>query len=545
MSVEERRARTRGARARFPQFVVLRRVAGETSRGALIWGAVFGLVVVSSARGFVSTYTTVAARQRAAATLGTNKGLQALFGAPHHIATVGGWTAWRSLGLVALIGAVWALLTATKQVRGEEDAGRWELLLAGQTTRRRAAGQAVAGLALGLGVLWVVTAAITVAVGRANDTRFSFSAGLYLALALVSSPAMFLAVGALASQLAGTRRQAAGLAAGVLGAAFVVRLAANSASGLRWARWLSPLGWVDELRPLTGTRPVALIPVLAFVLALGGTAAYLAGRRDLGASILPDRSGARAHTRLLGSPLGLSVRLTRNVAISWAVGLGAFGLIMGLVAKSAGESLSRETLKQLGAPHGGALGYLGVAFIIVAALLALAAAGQVTATRDEEGEGHLDNLLVRPVARLPWLAGRFLVATVMLLILGLVIGVFAWAGAATQQSDISLGRILVAGVAVIPAAVFVLGLGTLTQGILPRYAGALAYGIVAWSFLVQLIGSAINANSWLLDLSVFHHLAPAPAADPNWTSAAALATLGISAAALGALTFTRRDLAAT
>ena len=542
MSGDDRRVQR--PQGRFPRLVVLRRLAGQTSRGALVWGTVFGLVVVSSALGFVSTYSTVAARQRFAATLGSNKGLQALFGVPHHIETVGGYTAWRSLGLVSLIGAVWALLSATKQLRGEEDAGRWELLLAGQTTRRSATGQAVGGLAVGLGVLWVVAAVLTVAVGRGNDSRFSVSAGLFLALALASAAAMFLAVGALASQLAATRRQAAGLAAGVLGGAFVVRLAANSASGLRWARWLSPLGWIDELQPLTGTRPVALVPIVGFTIVVGVAAVYLAGVRDLGGSMLPDRSTARAHTRLLGNSLGLSVRLARNVAISWAVGLGALGVITGLVAKSAGESVSRSTLERFGGSRGGALGYLGVSFIIFAALVATAAAGEVTATRDEEGESHLDNLLVRPVARLPWLAGRFAVATAMLLVLGVVFGVFTWAGAATQQPGISLTRILVAGVALVHAAVFVLGLGTFAQGVLPRYAGTIAYGIVAWSFLVQLIGSAINANGWLLDLSIFHHLAPAPASDPNWTSAAALAVVGITAAALGAVTFTRRDLAA-
>lgn len=530
--------------ARFPQLVILWRRGATTSRGALIWGVIFGLVVVSSAVGFTSTYPTVAERRAAAASLGGNKGLQALFGAPHHIATVGGWTAWRSLGLVSLIGAVWALLSATKQLRGEEDAGRWELLLAGQTTRRRATGQAVAGFAVGVAVLWVVTAAISVAVGRGSDTRFSFSAALYLALALVASPAMFLAAGALASQLAATRRQAAGLAAAVLGAAFVVRLIADSAAGWTWVRWLSPLGWIDELRPLTGTRPTALVPILAFIAVLGGAAVYLAGQRDLGASILPDRSTARAHTRVLGSPLGLSARLVRNTAISWAVGLAAFGLLMGMVAKSAGESFPRRELETLGLTRGGTLAYLGVAFIIVAALVSTAAAGQVTATREEEAEGHLDNLLVRPVARVPWLAGRLAVAIAMLAVLGVVTGMATWAGAASQQSGISFVHIFVAGVALVPPAVFVLGLGTLAQGVAPRYAGAVAYGVVVWSFLVELIGSAVNANRWLLDLSVFHHLALAPATDPNWTSAAALAAIGIAALALGAVAFTQRDLAA-
>ena len=48
-----------------------------------------------------------------------------------------------------LLGAVWGLLTSTRLLRGEEDGGRWELLLAGRTTRRRAAAQALAGLGAG------------------------------------------------------------------------------------------------------------------------------------------------------------------------------------------------------------------------------------------------------------------------------------------------------------------------------------------------------------------------------------------------------------
>jgi ABC-2 type transport system permease protein len=180
--------------------------------------------------------------------------------------------------------------------------------------------------------------------------------------------------------------------------------------------------------------------------------------------------------------------------------------------------------------------------VIVAALVAVAAAGQVAATRDEEGEGHLDNLLARPVARLPWLAGRLAIATSVLLALGVAAGLFAWIGAASQDSGVGFPRLLAAGVATVPAAVFVLGIGTLAHSVAPRYAAAVAYAIVAGSFLLELVGSVVNANGWLLDLSVFHHLSPAPAADPNWTGSLALAGLGILAAAIGAVAFERRDL---
>jgi putative exporter of polyketide antibiotics len=42
---------------------------------------------------------------------------------------------------------------------------------------------------------------------------------------------------------------------------------------------------------------------------------------------------------------------------------------------------------------------------------------------------------------------------------------------------------------------------------------------------------------------VFHHVARAPAVQPNWTAALALAGLGIVAATVGAWRFARRDLA--
>jgi ABC-2 type transport system permease protein len=62
---------------------------------------------------------------------------------------VAGYTAYHVIGVLGIIGAVWGLLAATRLLRGEEEAGRWELLLAGRTTRRRAAAAAIAGLASG------------------------------------------------------------------------------------------------------------------------------------------------------------------------------------------------------------------------------------------------------------------------------------------------------------------------------------------------------------------------------------------------------------
>jgi len=59
-------------------------------------------------------------------------------------------------------------MTSTRTMRGEEDAGRWELLIVGQVTRSSAALEALLGMVAGGVALFVTTAVITVAVGRSS-----------------------------------------------------------------------------------------------------------------------------------------------------------------------------------------------------------------------------------------------------------------------------------------------------------------------------------------------------------------------------------------
>ena len=46
-----------------------------------------------------------------------------------------------------------------------------------------------------------------------------------------------------------------------------------------------------------------------------------------------------------------------------------------------------------------------------------------------------------------------------------------------------------------PAALFVLGLGTLLYGLLPRIAESIFYALVLWSFLIEIIGSGITSTT--------------------------------------------------
>ena len=295
---------------RWPTSVVSRQTARKAVRSGVLWGYVFGAYLATQALAYASSYKTVAQRAGLAKEFGSNAGVSALVGPAHDIQTVAGFTVWKCLAVLAVVGAVWGLLTGTRLLRGEEDAGRWELLLAGQTTRKAAAAQALVGLGCGLVALWVVTAVITVVVGRSSKVDISPAGALFLAVAVVAAAAMFLALGALTSQLAPTRRRASAYAGAVLGASYALRMVADSGTGLGWLRWASPLGWIEELQPLTSPHPLALLPIGGLVAVL--STVYGASRRSAGS-----RREYLSRSCAFGSAHEAHVRCARAWTSAW------------------------------------------------------------------------------------------------------------------------------------------------------------------------------------------------------------------------------------
>jgi ABC-2 type transport system permease protein len=531
---------------RHPGTVLASQVARRAARSGALWGLIFGLFIFVQTHSYISTYKTQASRDQLARAYGSNTAMNALLGSERAVNTVAGFADWRFVGILSVLGSIWGLLTSTRLMRGEEEAGRYDLLLVGQTTRRHAGGQALAGLGAGLLALFVLTALGAIVTGRSPSAGFSLGQCLYFSVTLVAAAAMFLAIGALASQLASTRRRAAAMAGVVFGVAYALRMVADTNQGLHWLVWLSPLGWVEETRPLTAPNPVALLPVLVLLIAVTAATLHLAGTRDAGAASLPGRDSSQPHLALLGGSAGLAVRLMRPVALGWLFAVAVFAVLIGTTASSSAKDATGshgiiQAIGRLGG-HGSIVADdLGLTFLILALLIALISAGQITAMRTEEAGGYLENLLVRPVSRTSWFARRLGLSALLLLMAGLLAGTGAWAGAASQHSGVRFGSLVTAGLNVVPPGLFLLGLGALVLGAWPRRTSTVVYGYLAWSFLVELAGGVVHTSHWLLDTSVFFHMVPAPATSPDWSSMAVITGLGIGGAVLGGILLCRRD----
>jgi polyether ionophore transport system permease protein len=542
----------RQTRYRLAQFTIALFIGRRSALVGALWGLVFGLYVYDNAYAFDTIARTAALRTQLLGAMAGNAGLKALLGDTQQITTRGGFTDWRAIGVITLIASIWGLLAATKAFRGEEAAGRWELFLAGQTTQRRAAANALAGLGAGVLAMYLLTALLTALVGARHNVGISPGRSLLLAAAAVAGAAMFVGIGAVNSQLMATRARAAGTAAAVLGVAFMLRAVGDTTSSGHWLVYLSPLGWVEQLHPLTGPQPVWLLPIAGLVVLCVLLTVLLSGR-DLGTSVLADNDTAAARTAMLGSPVLFALRLSWAGIAGWLAAAVVGGALYGSLAKSTGQAFASSGMLRKFTGNlthiaerelqlTGTRVFAGVIFLILMTLIMAYVATAMGRVREDEAEGYLDNLVVRSISRQRWLAGRAGLILAVAVVAGLLAGMAFWAAAASQHAGLGFHELLLAGINAAVPAVLLLGIGLLTLGFLPRLTSIICWGLLAWAFLLDMLGSAVKINHWLMDTSLLYHPALAPAVSPNWRIAGTYLAVGTVAALIGGWRFTRRDL---
>jgi ABC-2 type transport system permease protein len=503
----------------------------------------FALVAYVNTVGYRRSYPTLADRIFFARSFGANKAVELFYGAPHDLLTVGGYVAWRVGGFGALLAAVWGLLAAVRALRAEEDAGRQELVLAGAVSRRSAFLAALGAIGAGTAILWLalflgLTAAHLAAGGSA-----------YVALTTVAPVPVFAGIGALASQIAPTRRFAIELATAVLTLCFLLRVIADTSTTLGWLDWATPLGWSGELRAFAHPDPAVLaLPALTGALLLGA-AGLIAVRRDVGTGLLQGRDSAAPRLRLLSSPTALALRGELGSLAGWLGGTGVFALVIGVLSTSFTTSNVpanlREQLRKLGGASittpAGALGFYFLFFVLT---ISLFACSQVAAVRREEADQQLETLFALPVGRRRWLTGRLLLGASGAGAIALTAAVLAWAGAASEHAHVSLVRMLEAGANCLPTALLFFALATLAFALVPRASAGIAYGLVSVAFVWQLFGAILGAPHWLLDVTPFAHVGFVPAQPFRAAAAATMLAIAVAAALASLLAFRRRDLAA-
>lgn len=499
-----------------------------------LWVLVLGGSFSSVGKSISSLYGTGAQRADLAASMNGNSSLRAMYG-PVFSDSVGGLVSWRMIAFGAALASVMSLVVVVRHTREEEETGRQEMLSSAMVGRRAP---------LTAALLAAVTAnaalALVIMAGMAGSGAGGAGA-VAIALAVAGVGVLFACTAAIAAQFTESARLAKGLTAAVVGAAFVLKAAGDSATddGSSVFTWLSPIGWAENVRPYADERWWVLLVIAGAVTVQCAAAYALAGRRDVGMSFLATRPGpARGR---ISTAFGLALRLQRGALLGWTVAFAAVGTVFGGLTGGAADLVgdnekTREIFERMGGQAGLTDAFLASMVSVLGTVAALYIVSSVLRLHNEETAGRAEPVLAGGVGRIGWAAGHLFIA------FGGAALIMAAGGlglAAGYGHD--LPAVLGAALIQLPAVWLLGGVTVLLYGALPKAAAA-AWGLVGICLALGWIGPALDLPQPVMDLSPFTHLPKLPGAELVWGAVALLTALALALTAGGLAALRRRDM---
>ena len=502
------------------------------------WVVLVGLFAYVGAY-YKSLFTTQASLDDFAA-ISNTPGIKALSGLAAAPNTMGGavWTKiWMTTALSLAFGVVFLV---TRSGRTDEELGRTELL------RSRAL-----GLHAYSSASWLVNAVLCVAVGAAvaivsaasglDPAGAGITGSLVVGASVTGVGLVALGVGALAGQVTSTSRGANALGSVILGAFYLLRMIGDLGDGR--LTWVSPIGWGQEMRPWGGNRwwPLALLVLLAA--ALVTVAAWVEGRRDLGAGLLPDRAGPAGAPRRYATPIGLALRLQRGPVIGWSLTVLLAALMFGSVVNSMTALLKDAGSKPALLLGTGVDALLSLLVMMIAMVTAVFALQSAISLRGDEASGIIEPQLSGSLSRSRWALQRLLIPAVGTAVLLVVGGAAMGAGYGAIIGDLSQTlRLAGAALAYWPAVMVLVGVAVALFGWLPRLAIPLTWAVLAAMWVIVIVGDALHLPTWLLDLLPFSATPNAPLEPLTWTPLVVMTFLAAALVWAGLGRFARRDI---
>lgn len=524
---------------------LLRLIARRDRIRVPVWIAAVAGVMIAGAASYPGIYPTQAHRQAQAVIFESSPAMKAMAGPGHGVEnyTFGAMMTNEYLGVMVIFAGLMSVFMVVRHTRAEEEEGRAELVranAAGSSAHLTAAlvGAVVANVALAL--------VIALGMGSLGIESIDWPGSFLYGAAFGAVGIVFAATAAVTSQVTQYARAASGMAGALIGLAYLVRAIGDILdNGLSW---LSPIGWAQATAAYVDNNwaPIGLAVLVAAVLV--AVAFRLSARRDLGAGLRPERTGARSASALLGTPLGFALRLQRSAFLWWALAMFVLGMSYGSAVDIVEDYAGNEVVTQLIEAMGG--GSLTEAYVsmIVALLAIVGAIFAVTSAlrpRREETSGRAEGVLATSISRTHWYASHLVIAIVgsLLILVTTGLGLGLAALAVSGETDL-IGQAIPAIVSYAPAVWVCAGLAVLAVGWAPR-ATLVAWILIVYAFFVVYLGGLLGLPDWMVDLSPFAHVARMPTDDFSAPPLVVLTLIAAGLLALGLIGFRRRDLEVT
>jgi ABC-2 type transport system permease protein len=472
------------------------------------------------------------------ATIGGNTAVIAMSGPAELLGTIGNEIVFEIFAFVAILVALMNMFLVGRHTRGDEEAGRAELIRSTPVARH-----APVHAALLLALVADVVVALVVFAALAG-TGLPVAGSALTAAAVAGVGLVFAALTALGAQIFEHTRGVYGFTGLFLGASYALR-AAGDAGGTAIS-WASPIGWGQRTFPFGPGRwwPVFLLWGTGIALTL--VARFALDRRDFGAGLVPPRPGRPRASWALSGPAGLAWRLQRGSVLGWVLGVGLLGVAYGSLGDSIEQYIADNPEVAAYLPGGAADVVDSYLALTVAMGALLAAAFGVAATlraRAEETSGRAEPVLATATSRHAWLAGNLgvaLIGSALVLVAagfgeGLAYGLTVGdPGQALRMTGVAL--------VYLPAVWSVVAVGVASLGWAARAATAAGWAAVGYCAVIQLFADSFDLPGWARQASPFAHLPAAPLDAVTAGPLLALSAVVVVLVAAGFAGFRRRDV---
>jgi ABC-2 type transport system permease protein len=537
----------------------------KTLRGYWIpilgWGLGLALVLYGTLSAFATQFSSPQARNEFVALANAFRFLAE----PIAVTTPGGFVTWRTLGTLPVMLGIWSVLAGSRLIRGAEERGTLDIVLATPHSRTRVLAEGIAalftahlliGLLIGLGALGGMAAANEpVSVGRA------LLAGLNIGL-LDFCFALF---ALLVSQFTSRAGAAAGAAGGLLALSWSLDGASRVVAGGAWLGRLTPFRLYNLNKPLIvsyAAHPAAFLGLLALTVLCGVLSVPLFVNRDLGGVAWVRRGTARrpdtaaaldsaAGEAGLRGVLPLALRTDLPSIGWWVFGMGGITLLVIGITRSTKDSISNAlssspAFSEIFARAGLAsdAGFLsGLLFFFLPLMVAVYALAIAVGWARSLDSGYFELVLATPVSRPRVFLDSWGATVVGLLIAPLILWVLSLLGIRIWGLNVAGGPLLAAFFGFLPLELLIAAFVYLLAGRLG--AGAtlgIGGGLLVVSFLLELVGPLLKWPATVLGLSIFHQYGAPIVEGARWGNWLAMVALAAALLALSFVRFTRSDL---
>lgn len=441
----------------------------------------------------------------------------------------------------AIIVAAMNIFLVINNTRKDEEEGRNELIRSLPVGR-------LSNLLGTMIICVIVNIALALIIGfglaTINIEGMNLSNSLLYGTAISIIGICFGSIAALFAQISSNSRGAITYSFTFLGIDYLIR-AIGDVSG-NFFSYLTPLGIVLKTKIYISNFwwPIFVLLGISFLITI--IAFYLNYHRDLGEGLIASKPGKKEASKFLKTPMGLLLRLHRNMLIGWLIVAFVLGASYGSVFGNIEDFLAgNEMMQQIFLNNSKftlAEQFMTTLMTISAILITVPTLMIMLRICSEEKKGRIENIYAKKISRNKVLGSYLILSTISSIFLMMAFVLGLWIASLSVMTDpISFWTMFSAGLVYLPAIWLMIGISMLVIAYIPKMT-KLIWIFLGLCFFVAYIGKILQLPEWLINFTPFGSIPKLPVDDFSIIPLIILTIITIAMSVAGFIGYRKRDI---